>query len=224
MPVRIKICGITNFADALCAAQSGADYLGFILFPKSPRYVEPDTVAAILRELSVAGYTTPGIGVFVNATVTHIQDTLAKTGLRFAQIHGDEGPEVTEALSPHAFKAVRPKSAASALELGAQFHRTTHDDGPRLLVDAYDPAAYGGTGKRIDEQIAWQMAATYAHLLLAGGLSPDNVAQAIRDVQPWGVDVSSGVESAPGHKDHDAIRAFVQAARQAIASGAHPNQ
>jgi phosphoribosylanthranilate isomerase len=213
MSIRVKICGLTNLEDARRAAHAGADYLGFILFEGSPRYVTPDAVRAIIEGLRTAGLTTPAVGVFVNVDHQYIQNTLAATGFDYAQLHGDEGPELLAALAPLAYKAVRPMQAEHALQLAAQFHTSTVNQGPSLLVDAYDPAAYGGTGKLADQQIATRLAQRYDRVLLAGGLTPDNVAQAIAQVQPWGVDVSSGVEASPGRKDHAAIDRFIAAVR-----------
>ncbi|MEX1020050.1 MAG: phosphoribosylanthranilate isomerase [Litorilinea sp.] len=227
MPVRVKICGLTNAEDALCAVQAGADFLGFIFYPKSPRYVEPATVADILSTLAAAGHTTPGVGVFVNYTVTEIQAILAQTGLRYAQLHGDESPDQVHALAPCAFKALgaaapaRGQADASdpiapALARGRRFHTTTHHAGPGLMVDAYDPTAYGGIGKLADQTLAHALARAFPHLLLAGGLTPANVSHAIQHIQPWGVDVASGVERAPGLKDHAAVIAFIRAAQATI--------
>jgi len=223
--VRVKICGITNFADAQVALQAGADYLGFILYPKSPRYIPPDD----LRELRLAigdwisenrtanpQPLVPSpqfVGVFVNETVEYIAETLAFTGLDYAQLHGDEPPEFLPLLGGKAFKAVRPADAESALESAARFAPLGVDGGPQLLIDAYDPAAYGGTGKRTDWGVAADLARRYPRLLLSGGLTPDNVAQAIAAVRPWAVDLSSGVETSPGHKDHEAVRAFIRTVR-----------
>lgn len=220
--VRVKICGITNFADAQVALKAGADYLGFILYPKSPRYIPPED----LRELRLAignwlpqsairnsQFAPQYIGVFVNETVERIAEILTFTGLDYAQLHGDEPPEFLPLLGGKAFKALRPVDAESALESAARFAPLGVDDGPQLLIDAYDPAAYGGTGKRADWGVVAELARRYPRLLLSGGLTPDNVAQAITAVRPWAVDVSSGVETSPGRKDHEAVRAFIRAVR-----------
>lgn len=223
--VRVKICGITNFQDAQVALEAGADYLGFILYPKSPRYIPPEQIHELLLAIgdwrSGNGATTSQslvpnphfIGVFVNETVERIAETLAFTGLDYAQLHGDEPPEFLPLLRGKAFKALRPAGAEGALETAARFAPLGVDNGPQLLIDAYDPAAYGGTGKRADWGVAADLARRYPRLLLSGGLTPHNVAQAIAAVRPWAVDVSSGVEVTPGRKDHDAVRAFIRAVR-----------
>lgn len=211
---KVKICGITNFDDARVAAEAGADYLGFILFAKSPRYVEPRTVKAILTALRAADHHVPGIGVFVNMPGREVALVLEETGLAYAQLHGDEDVATVAALGGRGFKALRPASIDD-LAPGVQFAALAGLDAPQLLVDAYSPTAYGGTGHQADWSLAKQAVAQTPRLLLAGGLTPDNVADAIVAVRPWGVDVSSGVEAEPGCKDHDKVRAFIAAARQA---------
>lgn len=219
--MRVKICGITNFDDARAAIEAGADYLGFILYPKSPRYIQPEEIREVslgIRERSARSpLPSPQppklIGVFVNETVARITDILAFAGLDFAQLHGDEPPGFLQQLAGKAFKVVRPADAASARDAAARFAPGGLDDGPQLLIDAYDPTEYGGTGKKTDWHVAAELAQRYPRLMLSGGLTPANVAQAIYTVRPWAVDVSSGVEAAPGRKDHDAVRAFIQGAR-----------
>lgn len=221
MTTPIKICGLTNLEDARVAAHAGADYLGFIFHRKSPRYVEADTVREILAALRAEGLDTPGVGVFVNYPAEQVRTILAKTGLRYAQLHGDEPPQDLQTLAPWAYKALRPQADpgdphhAAALQQASVYIAQTGDSGPDLLVDAYDPAAYGGTGHLADHDLAAALARQTPHLLLAGGLTPDNVTAAIHSVRPWGVDVSSGVERTPGHKDHHAVQAFIHAARRA---------
>jgi len=222
--MRVKICGITNFDDARAALEAGADYLGFILYPKSPRYSAPEKVCELRIAISDwiersqsatrnSQFPPRLIGVFVNETVEHITEILALTGLDYAQLHGDEPPAFLQALRGKAFKALRPADAEGALDAASRFAPGGLDDGPQLLIDAYDPAEYGGTGKKADWHVAAALAQRYPRLMLAGGLTPGNVAQAIRTVRPWAVDVSSGVEASPGRKDHDAVRAFIQAAQ-----------
>jgi phosphoribosylanthranilate isomerase len=216
-PIRVKICGLTNVEDALVAIEAGADLLGFILYPKSPRYVEPERLGEMLQEIrQSASVTRPLprlVGVFVNEPVERVAQILEQTGLDYAQLHGAESPALLRQLPGRAFKALRPTNPEEALQAAQAFAALGPAEGPALMIDAFDPAAYGGTGKQAD----WQAAATVARqtpgLLLAGGLAPDSVAAAIRTVQPWGVDVSSGVEAAPGRKDHAKMRAFVAAAK-----------
>jgi len=216
----VKICGITNLEDALVATDAGADFLGFICYPPSPRYLAPDRIAEILGNIH---YPITTIGVFVNESLESVRQVLTDTGLDLAQIHGDEPPKYVEQLDGRAFKALRPTSLAEAEAAAQRFAPQVPPaplspvSGPDLLIDAYHPDAYGGTGQRADWQIAAALAPT-CRLLLAGGLNPTNVAEAVARVQPWGVDVSSGVEREPGRKDHDAVRAFVTHAKSVRAT------
>jgi phosphoribosylanthranilate isomerase len=204
--IKVKVCGITNAEDALAAVEAGADALGFIFYEKSPRYVVPGVAANIIAELPPL--VTP-VGVFVNeglATVRSIMDTC---GLAMAQLHGDENVSYCRELARPAMKALRLRDRGSLLALAEYQGR----GGVRgFVLDAFSELSYGGTGQITD----WGLAAEVAKstpILLAGGLTPDNVTEAIRTVRPYGVDVSSGVESAPGKKDHAKMRAFVDAVR-----------
>jgi phosphoribosylanthranilate isomerase len=232
--VRIKICGLTNLDDALAATEAGADLLGFIFYDKSPRYITPTQVREIVTQLRDTDHCSPIlasdepgspvtaprsplpaprlVGVFVNPSLEQVVRTLDYCGLDLAQLHGEETPELLAALPGRAFKALRPRDAAEAANQAATFARFGPAGGPDLLVDAYHPTLRGGVGQTSDWSLAASLAAQH-HLLLAGGLTPDNVAQAIAQVQPWGVDVASGVEAVPGRKDHDRVRAFIAAAR-----------
>ncbi len=214
---RIKICGLTNLEDALAAAEAGADLLGFIFYEKSPRNVEARTVAAIvqaLQDFSPATFhlSLRTVGVFVNPDLEQVVRTLDYCGLDLAQLHGEEAPELLAALPGRAFKALRPRDAAEAASQAATYARFGPAGGPDLLVDAYHPTLRGGAGQTGDWSLAASLVAQH-RLLLAGGLTPDNVADAIAQVQPWGVDVASGVEATPGRKDHARLRAFIAAVR-----------
>jgi phosphoribosylanthranilate isomerase len=212
----VKICGTTNLEDALMAAEAGADLLGFILYPKSPRCVAPGEVAKIVAGVRAAFDAPPRcVGVFVNETAPQVLDLLAATGLDLAQLHGDEPTATLLALPRRSFKAVRPTGLDHALTLAEQYAATGANAGPDLLIDAYDPAAYGGTGQRADWGAAAAVARRVERLLLAGGLTPENVAEAVRVVRPWGVDVASGVELTPGRKDQAKVRAFIGSAKGA---------
>ena len=204
--IKVKVCGITNAEDALAAVEAGADALGFIFYEKSPRYVVPAVAANIIAELPPL--VTP-VGVFVNdglATVRSIMDTC---GLAMAQLHGDENVSYCRELARPAMKALRLRDRGSLLAVAEYQGR----GGVRgFVLDTFSELSYGGTGQITD----WGLAAEVAKstpILLAGGLTPDNVTEAIRTVRPYGVDVSSGVESAPGKKDHVKMRAFVDAVR-----------
>jgi phosphoribosylanthranilate isomerase len=234
MAVKVKICGLTNLADAQAALAAGADMLGFIFFPKSPRYIAPEQVREIIRLLDrrpppamtchacppAAGdrrLAVTTVGVFVDESSAAVAHILDFCGLDLAQLHGEEPPEMVAGdLHGRSYKALRPRSLDEALDLASQYVLASSLDGagcrPALLVDAYHPHLRGGTGETGDWSLAAALAGRYP-LLLAGGLCPANVAEAVRAVRPWGVDVSSGVESAPGQKDHAAVRAFVAAAK-----------
>ncbi len=228
--VGVKICGLTNLEDAQVAVEAGADLLGFIFYPKSPRYVTSETVAEIIKKIrdwrleisssqsisnlqSLISNLPKFVGVFVDESPAGIATIIAQTGLDYAQLHGNETPAMLAQLQGHAFKALRPISAEAAFRAAAQFAPLGISAGPRFLIDAYDPNLYGGTGKIADWHVAAELAQQYPGLLLAGSLTPDNVAEAIRIVRPWGVDVSSGVEAAPGRKDHAKVQNFIKNAK-----------
>ena len=211
--VKVKICGTTSLVDAQVAVDAGADLLGFILYPQSPRYVTPATVREIVAALRRGAASPMLVGVFVNESPDFVAAVLDETGLDVAQLHGDEAVAAFAPLAGRVFKALRPTNLDDALAVAAAWTPLAGPRGPHLLVDAYDPRAYGGTGQRADWTLATQVVQRYPRTLLAGGLTPENAADAVRAVQPWGVDVASGVEAAPGRKDHDKVRAFVRALR-----------
>ena len=220
---RIKICGITNVDDARCAAEAGADFLGFIFYPKSPRNVTLEQTATITQTIRREfGADAPRcVGVFVSETVEHVMAVLDIAGLDLAQLHGDESPAEVRMLQPRAFKAIRPQAlaeaAASVDEASVAVYRNVAPADtalPQLLMDAYHPHQHGGTGILADLALARTLAPRL-RLMLAGGLTPETVGPAIEQVRPWGVDVSSGVEQTPGVKNHARVRAFVQAVRVA---------
>ncbi len=232
IPIRVKICGITNLDDAKVAAAAGADFLGFIFYQKSPRYITPERARSIVAELkswrsgdmlnqpTSSGDLLPKtVGVFVNEALDAIVTTTGMVGLDYIQLHGDEPPEVLAHLGSRAYKALRPSGNEQAVAQVARYASSGAGDGPCLLLDAYDPDAYGGTGKRTDLTMAAQLARTVPRLILAGGLTPATVARTIEIVRPWGVDVSSGVEAEPGRKDHTAVRQFIAAAKGLTMAG-----
>lgn len=187
--------------DALAAMAAGADLLGFNFYPKSPRYIDVDICRDIMAVMRKYGHITY-VGVFVNASVAQVRATIETCGLSLAQLHGDETPDMLNALDGKAFKAFRG--------VPAHINGFTRSDAPTLLVDAAVKDVYGGTGITADWSAASELAKQYP-ILLAGGLTPENVANAVRQVKPWGVDVASGVESSAGQKDPSKMRAFVQA-------------
>lgn len=203
---KVKICGITNAKDAAVAVEGGADALGFICYRQSPRYVEPAVVKQIVA--SLPPLVLP-VGVFVNEELATVRNTMDSCGLALAQLHGDETAAYCQELRRPVMKALRLKDRASFLAL-AEFQGRAGVRG--FVLDAFSGKAYGGTGQVTDWGLAAE-AAKAATILLAGGLTPDNVAEAILAVRPYGVDVSSGVESVPGKKDHGKVRAFLQAVR-----------
>jgi phosphoribosylanthranilate isomerase len=183
--------------------------LGFNFYRKSVRYVEPETARLIVAQVRSSGRVPQLIGVFVNSPLVEMQSILRDVDLDLAQLHGDESTEMLVQLKGRGFKALRPQSADEA-ENQAKTYATSNT--PALLIDAYRKGEYGGTGQVGDWSLAAQIARQYP-ILLAGGLTPDNVAEAIRQVRPWGVDVASGVESAPGKKDAVKMKLFVASVR-----------
>ncbi len=222
---KVKICGLTNFDDAAAAVEAGADLLGFIFYEGSPRFVEAEQVKEIIDELHRVYPVEPEkpryrtVGVFVDRPAAYVAVIMALAGLDWAQLSGNEPVSVLKQLKKRAYKAIRPRTYAEADAEASFYAALSPRFGPRLLIDAYRPGEYGGTGQRADWRIAEQLARLRS-IILAGGLTPDNVAEAVRTVRPWGVDVSSGVEKAPGVKDHDAIRAFVRNAKSALQTDA----
>lgn len=201
---QIKICGIKTLPDALAAIEAGADYLGFNFYTGSVRFIEKTACAEITSVLKREYPQIKLVGVFVNSPVEEIKDILQTCSLDLAQLHGDEPPEMLSALNGKAFKAFRgiPQSVDG-------FARS---EPPAFLLDSSVKGIYGGSGVTADWTAAAELAKKYP-LLLAGGLTPENVAEAVRRVQPWGVDAASGVESAPGQKDAGKMVEFVKAIR-----------
>jgi phosphoribosylanthranilate isomerase len=196
---QIKICGITNIDDALCAAACGADAVGFIFHPASPRCIAPERVKEIIAAL-------PGgiakVGVFVNRGAEEVARMADDCGLDLIQLHGDESPEYCRRFPPErVIKAVSPRTAEELRELDAYDVRA-------FLADFREPGRYGGTGKQAD----WNLAAMLGRerpLILAGGLTEENIAEAIEAVAPQAVDINSGIERLPGVKDHGRMRRIV---------------
>lgn len=209
--MKIKICGITSSEDAIAAIEAGCDILGFNFYTGSPRYVTPGACTAIRNALEQRNVRCIYLGVFVNCPSRQINAILDFCGLDKAQLAGDEPARQLQELEGRGFKSLRPSDRATALEVAARYAQP-HSE-PSLLIDAHHPTLYGGSGQTGDWTIARQLATRYP-LLLAGGLTPKNVALAVERVRPWGVDVASGVEIAPGKKDPEKMLAFVQAARK----------
>jgi phosphoribosylanthranilate isomerase len=207
----VKICGITNLPDARAAAEAGADLLGFIFYPPSPRYVAPECAKEIIRSVR-ADYGIRTVGVFVDASLERMREVMAQCGLDVAQLHGGETTQTVRALAPRAFKSLRPRDPPQLWELVETYRGAVERSDPAFIVDAFHARLFGGTGERADWDLARQVACEWP-ILLAGGLTAENVAEAIDTVRPWGIDVSSGVERAPGLKDHEKVRRFVARAK-----------
>ena len=203
MSTKVTICGITNLADAQAAVAAGADAIGFIFAPTSPRYVPLDQAAAIARALPPHVLR---VGVFVDPEEETVMEAIAACGLNLLQFHGGETPEFCHQFGVMSMKALRVRDAAS-LEALAEYHTDA------FLLDAYSAKGLGGTGETFNWNLATEAKKFGRPIFLAGGLTPENVAQAVQQVRPFGVDVSSGVERVPGQKDHDKIRAFIAAVR-----------
>jgi phosphoribosylanthranilate isomerase len=205
MAVRVKICGITRRQDMHAACDAGADALGFVFYEKSPRHVSIATAAALLSELPPF---VQAVGLFVNAEPAFIESVLQAAPLDLLQFHGDETPANCERFGRPYIKAVRVNRDTDLLKCAADF-----DAARGLLLDAWVPGVPGGTGERFD----WSLIppALPKPVILSGGLTPDNVAEAVRRVRPWAVDVSSGVEVTKGIKDAHLIAQFIAKAKTA---------
>ncbi len=205
MDVRVKICGITRLEEALAAVEAGADALGFMFYPASPRQIEPAAAAAICRALPPWVHR---VGVFVDVPEAHIRELVQRCGLSALQLHGRESPAFCRRFEWPVIKAFRVRGPESLAEL-------TDYDTAAWLLDSYVPGQLGGTGAGFNWDLAARAVRLGRPVILAGGLTPANVAAAVRQVRPYGVDVSSGVERAPRVKDPELMRAFVAAVRAA---------
>ena len=211
---KIKICGIKTLKDALAAIDAGADYLGFNFYSKSVRFIEKETCVDITSVLKREYPQIKLVGVFVNSPVDEVKNILEICSLDLAQLHGDEMPEMFAQLVPRVFKAIRLSTDFETdKRTVTDFVELRQGQVPALLVDAAVKGVYGGSGVTADWSAAAELAKRYP-LLLAGGLTLENVADAVRQVKPWGVDVASGVESSPGEKDAAKLSAFVKAVKR----------
>jgi phosphoribosylanthranilate isomerase len=203
MPVKVKICGITNLPDGIAAADAGADALGFMFYNQSPRAISIEAAADLIRRLPPF---VMKVGVFVNAPEDLVVRAIRECGLNLLQFHGDETPEYCLQFGLMSMKAFRVRDAAS-LQAVSGYHTDA------WLLDAYSPDRPGGTGETFNWDLALEAQGWGRPIFLAGGLTPENVAEAVRRARPYAVDVSSGVEAAPGRKDHAKLKAFIQAAK-----------
>lgn len=201
--IKIKICGITNIEDALAAVEAGADALGFVFFEKSPRNISPEQAARIIRQLPPFVQI---VGLFVNEQAAVINTIADQCGLDIVQLHGDESPEFCAGVKRRVIKAFRVRDQSSLDQIGDY-------DVAACLLDAWSPAARGGTGETFNWEIAAAAAASRC-IILAGGLTSGNVAEAVKTVRPYAVDVSSGVENAPGCKDRRTMFEFCTNAKR----------
>jgi len=202
--IKIKICGITNLDDALYAAEYGADALGFNFYKKSPRFIEPRKAAEIIAQLPP--FVMP-IGVFVDEREDKIREIQQATCIQAVQLHGDESPEFCQRFKGRVIKAFQVKDKES---LKAMAHYRVG----AFLLDSYKEGMRGGTGTTFDWHLA-VVAKTFGKIILAGGLTPENVAEAVKLVQPYGVDVAGGVEKEKGIKDHAKVKKFITEVRRA---------
>jgi phosphoribosylanthranilate isomerase len=193
----VKVCGITRAEDAAAAVRQGAAAIGFVFWPGSPRFIDPRRARAIAAELPAS---VAAVGVFVNQAAADVNRVAEEVGLAVVQLHGDETPEYADAVQRPVWKACSVHDAVPA----------DWPLGVRLLLDAADPVRRGGTGRTIDWAAAARLAAQRP-VILAGGLTPENVAEAVARVRPFGIDVSSGVERSPGIKDAERLEALFAA-------------
>jgi phosphoribosylanthranilate isomerase len=202
--IKIKICGITNLDDAMAAADCGADALGFNFYKKSPRYVEPVKAAEIIAQLPP--FLVP-VGIFVNEREEKIREIVSGACLQGIQLHGDETPEFCQRFGTRVIKAFQIKSKESLKHM-------SHYRVSAYLLDSYKEGVRGGTGETFDWHLA-VVAKTFGRIILAGGLTVENVAEAVKLVQPYGIDVAGGVEREKGIKDHHKLKTFITEARRA---------
>jgi len=208
--IRIKICGMTRLEDALCAAEAGVDALGFIFYAKSPRSIDPESAQRIIAQLPPF---VDAVGVFVDRELQQVEAIVKQCRLSYAQLHGAESPEDCRRLA----KIAAPCQVIKAIRVGTQTTAaevTLYQDSIQgFLLDTYQKNAVGGTGETFDWSLVDRLNFGKP-FLLAGGLSVDNIRLALEQVRPYGVDANSGLETAPGIKDHNLIRQFVAAVRK----------
>jgi phosphoribosylanthranilate isomerase len=203
--VRVKICGITNEADALAAVEAGADALGFMFYDGSPRHVSVGVAAGIIRQLPPF---VVSVGVFVDPSEQFVDEVIQKCRVMAIQLHGNETPAFCARFKIPVIKAFRVHSEETVKQLPQYLTNA-------WLLDSFVPGKPGGTGEKFNWDLAIHAKQHGRPILLAGGLTPENVEAAVRRVEPYGVDVSSGVESAPGKKDHAKLKKFIAAAKDA---------
>jgi phosphoribosylanthranilate isomerase len=204
MSVRVKVCGITRDEDAKAAVRAGVDAIGFVFWPHSPRYIDPESARRIAANIPPFVCI---VGVYVDPDAAWVEETMQAVKLNLLQFHGDETPEFCNQFSHSYIKAIRVKQDTDLLQYAERYHSAKG-----LLLDTYAESMPGGTGHAFD----WHLIPQHLPLplVLSGGLNPNNVAMAIEQIQPWAVDVSSGVEASKGIKDEKRIFAFMQGVKQ----------
>lgn len=202
---RVKICGITSLEDALSAVEAGADALGFVFYAASPRHIFPEQTTRIISQLPPFVQT---VGLFVNEELNTVNEVADLCRLDLVQLHGDESADYCQQISRRVLKAFRVRSL-TCLDPIRDYQVAGY------LLDTFSPSFYGGTGTSFNWEIATEAVKRHQRIILAGGLTPGNVAEAIRQVRPYGVDVSSGVEAGPGKKDREKVREFIRNAKEA---------
>ena len=205
---RVKICGLTRVADALDAVSAGADAIGLVFYEKSTRHVSLEMAREIVR---ASGPFVTTVGLFVNPEADNVQQVIAETGISLLQFHGDESEPFCSGFNRPYIKAIR---MSPQLDISLMVDQFSSASG--LLFDAWNPEKYGGTGQTFDWQRLPQQPAF--PLILAGGLNPQNVAEAVASVRPYAVDVSGGVESAPGEKSSQLVKQFIHNAKAGVLS------
>jgi phosphoribosylanthranilate isomerase len=202
----VKICGVTNAGDARVAVEAGADAIGMIFVPETPRFVEPAAATVIAAAVPDG---VKRVGVFVDASVEEINERARQVPLDLVQLHSEIAAESARRIAVPFIKVVRVRGA---IDVG----RLRSYNAAAYLLDTYVEGAHGGTGKTFDWDLARPVVEAGLPVLLSGGLTPENVSEAVRRVRPYGVDVSSGVEARPGMKDHEKVRAFIANAQEAL--------
>ena len=209
MRTKLKVCGITDLADARYLAGEGVDYLGFIQHEDSPRYIVPKLVSDMLEWL----YGPDSVGVFVNKTADEVNAVADTAGFDYVQLHGEESPETCRAVERPIIKAIRVRHDASSDHLRAIMERY---DGivEHFLLDTHNSSVWGGTGESFNWRLARELSSEYS-IFLAGGIDAGNVHRAIKTMRPYAIDLSSGIESAPGQKSFEKVDDFLDAFRTA---------
>ena len=207
-PPRVKVCGLTSVEDSLLAVNAGADAIGMVFYEPSPRHVSIETAERIAR---AAGPFVTTVGLFVDASRAEVEGVLRRVPLQLLQFHGDESPEYCEAFQRPYMKAIRVKPDMDIVEVISQYSSAV-----AVLLDTYKKGVPGGTGETFDWDRVPSQSQRQLPVVLAGGLTPENIQEAIFNTLPYGVDVSGGVESSPGKKDPQKITEFIHNAHRAL--------